>query len=283
MRTLMLAAFLAVAAAGAADAAVPPGDYGGGRIIGGKPSRGDSWMWVRVLADGRARVGGAVRVPCGLVRFDAVVTPAADGTFEFTRVRRVRTGGDRLRAVATVSGGFDGDSAVYGEVYGRLRIRRPSGRVVLCTTGNSKPWSVRRPPTEVTPGMPLPLTTYLGLTNQAATVPRPFLLRVPRGAQRVAFAIFEYTRRCTRRSYFLNEITGDAPIRPDGTFSIRGRFTLRYDDVPQVERFRVHVDGAFGAGVVTGSLRVTSVARRRGSGRVVDRCDTGPVTFAARP
>jgi hypothetical protein len=35
-------------------------------------------------------------------------------------------------------------------------------------------------------------------------------------------------------------------------------------------------------GGVTGVLRVTSVSRRRGTGRAVDRCDTGPVRFDAQ-
>jgi hypothetical protein len=64
---------------------------------------------------------------------------------------------------------------------------------------------------------------------------------------------------------------------------VRGeRFRLRYVDVEETERFRVQVDGQFAAGAVTGTIRVTSVARRRGSGRVVDRCDIGPLTFSAR-
>jgi hypothetical protein len=38
---------------------------------------------------------------------------------------------------------------------------------------------------------------------------------------------------------------------------------------------------AFAAPAVTGTLRVTTVARRRSSGRVVDRRDTGQVGFDA--
>ena len=44
----------------------------------------------------------------------------------------------------------------------------------------------------------------------------------------------------------------------------------------------MRVDGRFVAGAVTGALRVTSVARRSGSGRVFDRCDTGAVGFDAQ-
>jgi len=155
-------------------------------------------MWARVGTDGRARIGGSVKVACGLVRFDAEVTPAADGSFRFSRVRRVReVDGTRLRAVATVEGRFEGNAAS-GSVYGRLRIRRPNGRRVLCTTGNPKPWQLRQRVPVTGPGAAQPTTTYLGLTSEQGSEPRPFLLRVGRNVGRVAFAIFEYTRRCRR-------------------------------------------------------------------------------------
>jgi hypothetical protein len=280
LRLLLPAVVVSLAAPAVAGAAIPPGDYGGGGLYAGSLRKGDSWMWARVAADGRARIGGAIKVPCGLVRFDAVVTPAADGTFAFTRVRRVPASG--LRAVATVEGRFEGGAA-YGELYGRLRVRRPGGRVVRCTSGLPTPWQLRQPPPPQAPGPPHPRTTYLRLTSEQARTPRPFLLRVGRDTGRVAFAVFEYTRQCQRRRYVLNDVTRGAPIRPDGTFSISNRFTLRYSDVRQNERFHVQVAGAFAAGAVTGTLRVTSVARRRGTRRVVDRCDTGPLTFGARP
>jgi hypothetical protein len=92
-------------------------------------------------------------------------------------------------------------------------------------------------------------------------------------------AWFDYTRACRRRSLFLNEVTPSGRIRPDGTFSLRDRFTLRDRATRRAERFVVLVDGQFAGGVVTGTLRVTTVERR--AGRIIDRCDTGPLTFAA--
>ena len=68
VRSLLVVAALLLVAPGVAAAAVPPGDYGGGGIFAGEFRKGDSWMWARVGADGRARIGGAVKVPCGLVR-----------------------------------------------------------------------------------------------------------------------------------------------------------------------------------------------------------------------
>jgi hypothetical protein len=43
----------------------------------------------------------------------------------------------------------------------------------------------------------------------------------------------------------------------------------------------MRLDGRFGAGGVAGVLRITSVTRLRRSGRAIDRCDTGRITFSA--
>jgi hypothetical protein len=59
---------------------------------------------------------------------------------------------------------------------------------------------------------------------------------------------------------------------------LRERFTVRYSDAR--ERFRVTVRGRVLPTGVGGRLSVTSVARSL-TGRVIDRCRTGPVSFSA--
>jgi hypothetical protein len=277
VRTLLLAVSLLLVAPGVAVAAPIPGDYGGGAVRANSELPGTSWMWARVGADGRARVGGAASLACGLGRFDAEVVPAADGSFVLSRVRRGREGGHRLRAVVTVRGRFDGSSAS-GTVNARLRNVSPNGRVRRCSTSGARPWTLRM---RAAPGAPAPAqarAVYSGLTDEPGPVPRPFLLRTSNDGTRVAVAIFEYTRRCRRGSFFLNNFTPNGTIRADGTFAMRERFTLRYRGGIR-ERFRIRVDGQFTAGGVAGGLRVSTVVRRRG--RAIDRCDTGALTFGA--
>ena len=161
-----------------------------------------------------------------------------------------------------------------------MRNRYPNGRVLRCSTRGARRWQLRLRSPAGAPAPPQARSTYHGLTFEAADVPRPFVLRVGGGARRVVVSVFEYTRHCARQSFFLNDITPGARIRADGTFAIRERFTLPF--LRSRERFRVRVDGRFVAGGVTGVLRVTTVTRRRGSGRVVDRCDTGQVGFDAQ-
>jgi hypothetical protein len=282
VRTLLLAVSLLLVAPGVAVAAPTPGDYGGGALAGAKSLTlrvGNGWMWARVAPDGRARIGGAFHVACGLTRFDAQVTLGADGSFDFTRVRRARESGHRLRAVVRVRGRFDG-TAASGTVRGVLRNRFPNGTVRRCSTRGARPWQLRLPAAPGAPAAAQPGATYLGVTSEQADVPRPFLLAVARNGARVKTAVFEYVRHCRRFSLFLNDITPSARIRPDGTFTIRERFAVRYRR--SKERFRIRVDGRFTAGGVSGTIRAATVARRRGSGKVVDRCDTGQLGFNAQ-
>jgi hypothetical protein len=262
-------------APGVAGAAVTPGDYGGGAFAAGTGQA--TWMWARVGADGSAHIGGRTQLGCALGWFDAHAKLAPDGSFRFSRVRLTRETGHVIRAAVTVSGRFDGALAT-GTVRARLRDRTPRGNVQRCATRRARAWKLHLRPAAGAPAPPQPGGAYLGLTSQAGSVPKPFLLRVNRKATRVGVAIFDYTRICRQGGISLNNFTPGAPIRPDGTFSLRERFRLPFKGGIR-ERFGIRIDGRFTAGGVSGSLRVTTVARR--GGRAIDRCDTGPLTFAA--
>jgi hypothetical protein len=264
-----------LAVPGVAGAAAAPGDYGGGGFAAG--SGQPTWMWARIGADGSARIGGRTQLGCGLGWFDAQPAVAADGSFRFSRSRVTRERGHVVRAVVTMSGRFDGAVAT-GTLRARVRDRTPRGTIQRCATRRARPWKLHLRPAAGAPAPAQASGAYLGLTSQAVGVPKPFLLRVNRKATRVAVAIFDYTRQCAKGGISLNNITPGAAIRPDGTFALRERFRLRFRRGIR-ERFRIRVDGRFAAGGVSGALQVTTVARRRG--RVIDRCDTGPLTFAA--
>ena len=275
LRTVLLAAALLLVAPGVAGAAATPGDYGGGGFA--PRTHQPTWMWARVAPDSSARIGGRAQLACGLAWFDAQVTVAPDGSFRFFRRRVTREGGHVVRANVTVAGRFAGGLAT-GTLRARVRDRTPRGTVQRCATRGARAWKLNLRPAAGAPGPAQPSGAYLGLTSQAAPAPKPFVLRVNRRASRVALAIFDYVRRCGRRSLRLSNVTPGGRIRPDGTFSLREGFTLRYRGGIR-ERFRIGIDGRFTAGGVGGSLRVTTVARR--DGREIDRCDTGPLTFAA--
>ena len=230
-------------------------DLGGGRVPDTVVSLRTSGDGVVVRAHLTARCGtGAVRrrVPLG-----------ADGSFSGTATTRGRPREDRrVRRVArfTLVGHVVGSSAS-GAVRMWLTFRR-RGRVVgRCATGE-RDWQAG--------------TNLKGLTSQAGGRPRAFLLGV--GDARVTTAVFEYRLRCRGFAYEEINLTPGGPIAADGTFVLRERFMLRYADAR--ERFRVTVRGRLTPAGVGGRLSVTSIARSL-TGRVIDRCSTGPVSFSA--
>jgi hypothetical protein len=156
-------------------------------------------------------------------------------------------------------------------------VQRRGGRVIRRCRSGDRPWQARVASAETTPAAPLPSAAYFGLTSQRR-VPFPIVLRVSPNARRVRVTVFDYRQRCRDSVWEWDNITPSGPIASDGRFRLRERFTIRWTEGP--ERYRVRVDGQFTPGGVNGTLSVTSVLRSP-SGRVLDRCRTGRVTFAA--
>lgn len=230
-------------------------DYGGGRVpdtVVTLRTSGDSVV-VRAYLTGR----------CGSAPVRRRVPLAADGWFSVAATTRGRPRDDRrLRRVSrfALAGRVAGSTAT-GTARMRLTFRR-RGRVLgRCGTGD-RGWRAG--------------TDLKGLTGQSGGRPRAFLLGV--GGPRVTTAVFEYRLRCRRFAYEQINLTPGGPIAADGAFVLRERFTVRYSDAR--ERFRVAVRGRVTPTGVGGRLSVTSVARSL-TGRVIDRCRTGPVSFSA--
>jgi hypothetical protein len=282
VRPLLLAVLLIVVVPGVAEGAVTPGTYGGGALTANTgPSflgTGSSWLWARVADDGTAWLGGALPVRCGLAFLRTRVALAPDGSFSSTSTLRNRRAGWRLRSRISIAGRFDG-SAASGTVTANLSVRRPGRRTRRCSSGAAA-WQLRIPGPPGPAAGPQPGATYYGLTSQGGRVPRAFLLAVQPDGARVKTTLLTFRARCRRLSYSSNDLSPGAAIRPDGTFTIRESFAFHSPLL--VERVKVLVAGGFSAGGVAGAVRVHSAVRVRATGRVYDRCDTGPLTFAAR-
>ena len=96
------------------------------------------------------------------------------------------------------------------------------------------------------------------------------MLHVDAAARRVQAAVFDYALDCGGRRVETANVTPGGRIAANGTFSLRERFTLRFENA--TERYRVKVDGRFTPLGVNGTLSVTV----RGDAS----CRTGDVTFA---
>ena len=92
--------------------------------------------------------------------------------------------------------------------------------------------------------------------------------------------IFRIGRRClgAASDQLPNNMPG-ATIRPGGGFYAVQRYRQRFTD--SIEQFQFQVFGTFTTRGATGTLRATSILRDPRTGRVVGRCSSGSVAWAA--
>lgn len=273
MRAVVAAGLVVLAWPATANAV----DYGGGKAPASadRAHRDLTLVSLRAPGNGRVTVRAAVAAGCGVGRIRRTVTPAADGTFRFAATVRIRTGTPGLRQISrmTVAGRI-GTTSAFGTATAKVRFRRHGRIVAHCASGTDN-WQARAAVAGTTPAPPRALGAYYGTTSQS---PRAIVVRVA-NAERVATAVFEYRMTCRNGVFISENVTPAGGIAADGTFHLRERFTLPFADGNL--RFRVAVDGQFTTNGVSGTLSVRAVFRRRGGGRVLDRCATGPTTFAA--
>jgi hypothetical protein len=262
-------------------AAAQATDYGGGTAPDSfNRTKGRlTLVGIRTNDTGRAQIRVGVSARCGITRLRYPVQLNPDGTFAFAvnvQPHRLRDNQSvRQRARIAMSGQVTGTTAS-GTARARI-VQRRGGRVIArCRSGN-RPWQARVASAETMPASTQPNGAYFGLTSQRR-VPFPIVLRVAPNARRVRVAVFDYRQRCRKGFWEWENITPSGPIGSDGRFRLRERFTFRWTEGP--ERYRVRVNGQFTPSGVHGTLTVTSVLRSH-SGRVLDRCRTGRVTFAA--
>jgi hypothetical protein len=256
-------------------------DYGGGTAPDSisRTNKQLTLVGLRTTADGRVRVRIGVYARCGFTRLRHTVPLNPDGTFAFAvnvRPHSLRSNRSvRQYARVSMSGQISG-TAAGGTARARILQRRSGRTVAHCRSGN-RSWQARIASASTAVSGAQPNGAYFGLTSQRR-VPFPLVLRVSPSARRVRVTVFDYRQRCRKSSWEWENITPGGSIGSDGRFRLRERFTVRWTEGP--ERYRVKIDGQFTASGVHGTMSVTSVLRSR-SGRVLDRCRTGPVTFAA--
>lgn len=260
MRALA-AALVCLALPAAADAA----DYGGGTAPDSVRRAADQLTLIsfRMADNGTGRAAIAVATPCGAIRARPAIGLAADGTFSVD----VGRGTPRRRTEIAMSGQIVGPVAS-GTVRATVVLRR-RGKVVESCDSGVREWNARAAGAVATS-----TGAYYGLSSLSL----PLVLSV--GGSRVRVAAFDYRMRCRRGDFAWENITPGGRLAADGTFSLRERFSRRWDE--GLERFRVKVGGQVTPAGASGTLSVSSVLRSPG-GRVIDRCSTGRRTFTALP
>jgi len=257
--------------------------YAGGALTSSAPLVG-----LRVDARGRriAFDGGAIvrcaRGPAVDERLIVRTAISASGSFRgFShRSRRVSRVETRLIRLSVVGRTADRQRAS-GTLRLLVTVRRRGRAAVSCSSGFVR-WQARSviglPPASA--ARPSAGALFGATRQRAGAAPFPFALRVTRDRRRVDAIMFRIGRRCqgAASDQLPNNMPG-ATIRPGGGFYAVQRYRQRFTD--SVEYFQFQVFGTFTTGGATGTLRATSTLRDPRSGRVVGRCSSGSVAWAA--
>ena len=281
MRTSALI-LVPVAAALALPSAASAQVFAGGSVGPGRApdAVGSSELGFRI-SDGRIAVRGAVRIPCdgprsAEVEGAGVGTLAADGTFrvKFGK-RRLQPGGEKgFRRTAVVTGRL---TRAY-EIQGTIDATATGGGVKGCVGGAEYVARWRPDPADV----PAPAPGGATMIGMSSSRLGPFSvnLRVAPDGSRITQFIVGARYVCRRLAAY--QETNYSPairVNPDGTFRFVERFRVPYADV--VDSVTVTTEGHFVNGGAIGTWEARATSRSRETGRVVDRCGTGALTWAA--
>lgn len=287
-RLATVAAVVAVAAgaAPASAAVVPNVAYGGGALTPAAPLIG-----LRIAASGaRVAFEGEVIARCaGRPPVDERLTVlaaglTAEGSFHGYATRTYRLSPRETRTVRLAVTGQVVDARRASGMLRLLAYVHRVGRPTVRCDSREQHWEGRSVP-GVTPGPPAPLagaSYYGGTTQRGREIPFPFALRVASDGRNVDTSVFRVHRRCT--GVVSNDVPNDMPpaaIAPDGAFSVTQRYSQRFVD--STEFFTFTLAGRFVTEGASGTLRATSLLRDLRTRRVIGRCNSGLVRWAAAP
>lgn len=273
---ISLAAALALPSAAGAQV------FAGGSVGPGRSADtvGSSELGFRV-SDSRITVRGVVTIPCrgdrsAEVEGAGVGTLNADGSFRLTF--------GRARLQPTSSTGFRRSAVVAGrlvrayEIQGRIDATASGDGARGCRGGADFVARWRPDPLDV----PAPApggATLIGM-NSSRLGPFGVNLRVAPDGSRITHFIAGARFRCARLpAYQETNYSPPIAVAPDGTFRRVERFRVPFADV--IDSVTVTTEGRFVNGGAIGTWEARATSRSRRTGRVVDRCGTGALTWAA--
>lgn len=273
------------ATAFAQEPALPIGNFGGGRVLAppkDPQGAGSAVIGMRARSGGRLQIEATFRGGCGGGTFPARGKLKADGRFRVRGTNRrtpesglhVKTRYD-VRGTLTAAGVDDGVGRVFNEIRirGHATLRCRSGRVAF---------KVRRPRGEIgTPGA-APKARYYGLTSERRHGPRRgIVLRVSKGGTRLTRALYAVTEKCDKRK--IPDIV-DTPRR-SLVIDAMGRVKDNVKSTSRSGQSVIHSDerfsGTLGSIGAKGTLSITERTRNRKTGKLLETCKTGKISWTA--
>ena len=290
MRTRVGAAGVAAAlalgtAAFAQEPAPPVGNFGGGRVL--LPPKdphgaGSAIIGMRALSGGKLQIEATVRGNCGGGTFPARGRLKADGSFRVQGTnRRAPERGLRVKTTYEIKGKLTAAGVHNGVARATNEIRIRGHETLRCKSGRVA-FKARRPSGEIgTPGA-APRARYYGLTSERRNGPRRgFVMRVSRSGRRLTRALYGVTEKCDRRK--IPDIV-DTPRRSlaiDSMGRVQDNVKSTSRDAATVTRSDERFSGTLGSTGAKGTLSITERTRNRKTGKLLETCRTGKISWTA--
>jgi hypothetical protein len=292
-RAIGVAFILAAVTAGGAyaqTAGAPVGNFGGGALavpVSEKTIAKDIVLSLRARSGGRLGVDGQLSTRCGLATIAGAAKLTAGGSFTSRgAVKSMPAAGVSGTSTFVVKGRLTADGGT-GTARTTLRVRVKGRTTRTCTTPTVN-WTVRRAGGPVgSPGPAPPAESLLyGLTSQRGPrTYRSIVLHATNGGRSIDRVVAGFRAKCDRgRVSGADEVnySPEFDVTAAGAFRNLEKFNVTFPHV--VERVTVLVRGQFGqGGSASGTLSVTERFTSRKTGKPVDVCATGALTWSARP
>ncbi len=283
-----VAALALTASALAQEPVAPPvGNFGGGTVLAPPKDplgKGNAVIGLRALASGKIQVEATIRGRCGGGTFPAKGTLNADGSFRLKGTnRRVPETGLRLKTRYDIRGTLTATGVDNGIAKAATEIRVKGQDTLRCSSG-SVPFALRRPASEIgTPGAP-PKTRYYGTTSERRhSARRGIVMRVSSDGTKLTRALYGVTLKCNKRTIpdIVDTPRRSLTITAQGAVKDNVKTTFRDDETvtSSDERFA----GTLGSTGAKGTLSITERTKSRKTGRLLETCRTGKISWTAAP
>ncbi|MDX6689338.1 MAG: hypothetical protein QOG15_795 [Solirubrobacteraceae bacterium] len=280
-----VAALALSASAFAQQPALPVGNFGGGTVVA--PPRdplgaGNVVIGMRSIAGGKLQMEATVRGKCGGGTFPAKATLAADGSFRAKGTnKRAPETGLRLKTTFDITGTLTASGVQDGVASAATEIRIKGSKTQTCASGKV-PFQARRASGEIgTPGAIAKARYYGNTSERRHSAKRGFVMRISSDGTKLTRALYGVTLKCDKRA--IPDIV-DTPRRSlviDSSGTVVDNVKSTFKDAKTVTKSDERFQGTLGSVGAKGTLSITEVTKNRKTGKLIETCKTGTISWTA--
>jgi hypothetical protein len=280
------AAALALAATAFAQEPVPPvGNFGGGTVVA--PPRdplgaGNAVIGMRAVSSGEVQFEATVRGKCGGGTFPAKATLKADNSFRAKGTNmRTPEAGLHVKTTYDITGTLTATGVTDGVASATTKIRVKGAKTQTCKSGKVA-FQVRRASGDIgAPGAVAKARYYGNTSERRHSVRRGFVMRVSKDGTKLTRALYGVTLKCDKRK--IPDIV-DTPRRSIAIVAggqVVDNVTSTFKDKDTVTKSDERFAGTLGSAGATGTLSITERTKDRKTGKLIETCKTGNISWTA--